>query len=1694
VSARIAARLAYADAWDALDVPGLALGAVREATALRADDPDVLTRLVPLETRAGLVRAAAAAAGRLAALRPTAPAWHLAARLWVRADDLAEAARCHAEATDFPGDTAPHAALALGLSRLRLARGETVAPVRLLDLANAARRRDDRDPWRALSLDAWLESSGREGGEALAEALLATGRPRAAVYVAAESAARCLRNDPPARADATRLLERCARIAEGAALPGEATAAWTARALLHGAEDTEARESLRDLLAERGRSLELAARLRADARRAATDARGAAWKGVAAIEIAYLPASAALALGEALGEDPSDTEAAELLQALAEDPAAEPAVRDTLWGLVRRPSLTGAVRARWLYWLGQLEEAAGDPCAAAQAYGMVDEPIPEAAAAYEGLSRVMARAEALTARATRMLEELHEASPEAARAQVSSLLATLGGCPGAFSDARLVARALGPIALHDDRVAELWERSARRAEDRGQRLAVLRRLATRSTLATVRARAAVACAELLDQPGGDARAAAEILVTLLDEQPDEPHAAATLAALGEHLADDALAEDALRAVARAATDPWERDLLARFAVGTAAPGGIFQVFRSCLSEPSASRERATALARLHDLLGDSATLLALRTRTLLAQTGPIDEGLTVARRFAGFDPLSPEATIAWFGAASLAGEPSQILQSASAVTGSLASLRDISAVTRTALVRLSALGAQAEAVALVHEAARAAALVDRGLRSAVSELAAGRPPAEAVRVYEALLAVDADDAERLPWLRKLVGLYRTLNHGVGELGALWRLGSLASDEALARRVDLAPLTGDRGEIARLREMQLATAPDAAARRDLLLAMATEYAAAVPPRMEEAMGALDRLPSVVRGDEGQALTTRALLALQQPEAAVQRLERWASECMSDEAAGDRLLCAAQIADTRLDAPVRALQLLRGLLRRTSQVPQALGLAEQIASQRGLRAEMLGLYDELISGAAGAHGRHALAYRRASFLEQSGDLERALVEHLSLFERYPGLGASFSAIERLASATGRHDLLLQALEAMAKTAPSAGVRARFLLRAADVSEEHGDDVAALRFERQAWHEAREPGTRQRLRDRARALLPQHPAEAREALQNLIDDELAAANQTWDDGQRQGHALRALEVSLEDLGDGDLAAAAAALYLRDHVDLARGRAVVTEVAQRGTVSEAARDAVLRSPVMMRTAPEASAEEAAAVEDVDESMDFSDLFEETEVPTGDPAPAVAPQSPVAVPVVVPETKSVSPHEGPEVELLLSEAPVPSLPPLGAPNREGGVSTPSEPAPSRPSSLRLAAAAPPPAESPALPEPHPTSNRPRSDSSVPPARADATSDRAPAPASSEAAPAEPRVELGIEALRAAMLQGDDAAAHALATRLARDDETREEALAIERKRFLDDPSRRGALDAMATLCVALRRPHEAEAVLQLRAVLQGARTPPVPRDLARVPDPPDGMARVIFPPAWGPFPELGAVLWETLGPTWRRTLQRTTPRESLSSGVFVTSPMGRTISHCLRLLQLPRTTPVILGALVDGGATVNAALPTPTLVIDSDYAQENPRSIFVLGYGLEGTRLGHLPASALPLAELARCVEALGVAYGRGTHKPMDAETAQVAARLVDGVLPRSQRRIEDLVSELGPRLTAETWQSALSHAQHRAGLLVSGDIGAAAEALLSVAPRDVPRDVGLAIVEWEPLRDLARFAISEEYLLLRW
>ena len=257
--------------------------------------------------------------------------------------------------------------------------------------------------------------------------------------------------------------------------------------------------------------------------------------------------------------------------------------------------------------------------------------------------------------------------------------------------------------------------------------------------------------------------------------------------------------------------------------------------------------------------------------------------------------------------------------------------------------------------------------------------------------------------------------------------------------------------------------------------------------------------------------------------------------------------------------------------------------------------------------------------------------------------------------------------------------------------------------------------------------------------------------------------------------------------------------------------------------------------------------------------------------------------------------------------------------------------------------------------------------------------------------------------------------------------------------------------------------------------------------------DPPDGVARVLLPTRLGPYAELGALLWESVGVTWRREMLRANARES---GVRPSpaSAVQRPFQAALRLLQLPRSTALLLRDGPGLAPTILAAATPVSLVMSVDEATDTTAGHFALGRHVEGVRTGHLPITALAPDVADRMVRALTFAFGAPASERVDPAVAAAAAQLMDATPPRLHRQIQAYVQELGPALTPARWRAVVDQARARAGLLVSGDFFEASRWLLASAPVEVPRSLSWALVEWEPLRDLLRFAVSEEYLMLRW
>jgi hypothetical protein len=317
--------------------------------------------------------------------------------------------------------------------------------------------------------------------------------------------------------------------------------------------------------------------------------------------------------------------------------------------------------------------------------------------------------------------------------------------------------------------------------------------------------------------------------------------------------------------------------------------------------------------------------------------------------------------------------------------------------------------------------------------------------------------------------------------------------------------------------------------------------------------------------------------------------------------------------------------------------------------------------------------------------------------------------------------------------------------------------------------------------------------------------------------------------------------------------------------------------------------------------------------------------------------------------------------------------------------------------------------------------------------------------------------------------------------------------MALERRRFLEDPARVDALDHLAALYERSGRGREAGALASTCAVLAG-RSPTTEAPPAwTLATPPDGVARLLFPPRFSAFAELGAALWEGCGHLYRREAQRALERTSDRPRALSVPELARMFSAAQRLLQLPKTTHAVVRDEVRYGVGVVLSQP-PSLVLPAAFDADTPRVRYLLGRALEGTRPSHLLVANLDSEEGARLVDAVEVAFGgRSEGGRVDPAVGRLARALVDGLSPRTQRRVEALVAELGTRLTYAAWRDAVEVARMLAGMLVAGDFEPASQEVLAAYPWAGPSPAE-AIRVHQHLRELARFAVSEEFLLLRW
>lgn len=1117
---QLAAHLALCEQWLSVGAISSALASARNAVRVAPEDRTALAQLAILLDRIGAVAEAAKVHLRRAErgdLRGTIAA----AESFVRAGQHQQAVESilRAEAAaheqhsalrrtiEIVRCTGEHEWLLEHLSRAQLVLGAAIDDNFLVDL--------------------WIESKGLKAAVEVAQ--IASDR-------GADSIARAVLRESFVQSLQKATFEEAHKIAARLRLlvtENERVVIDCINALIHRSAAT--REAARDSLSERGERIAVLARLRAEAAREAVASRSAAaWKGVAAfafVDGSSLDATAE-ALGSALALVPEDEEGLSQLDALRSTSAR--AATDALAHAALKTK-SPALARRWAQW----EASIGDPCATitavefAQSLGCTDN-LPELT------QEVRRQAQQISSDFEAIATTVERAASRVTNSELDALLAVVQRSAGVIRDLSRLPKLFNAGSMHRADVADLWLRLLwRNAEDDGQ-LMVLRRIATRAVVSTVRAKAAIALAERPAQSKESLLEVAELLLLSIDEQgPSTEAVSATLLALCEHIDDPKLTATAIQTLCNASSVGEGELLLGRIAGRTKGSDLCSDLF----DEQQSPKVRAGAWEALSLAVGESPSLLARWTRALLACAGEGVRGATeVAKRFAETIPSSPEASIAWFGVANLADDPAMIVSATKAVLHSLATPRDAAGVVRSAFARLQAFKRDDLALELL-KIVNQGPIVDRALRATVIDVAMRlMDGALVVSTLEACLACAENEVETIALLRRLGENAEGMGATDVAIRAYRRLVALLPNDHTSLRLLLHALERkrDAAGIARVVPSLLAMELEPSERKSALWLLAGCQRA--QQSQEDAAITLEQIGTDFKAFEDRSAVIRGLKQLNHAEHVSRLAPNWAKDETNNRRAAALLAEAANCAHVS-KAPARVvLTLARQALVKEPETPEALILAELVAHESQAVNEMLAVYQELDDNAAGSHGRTALNYRKALFLEHAGHLDAALEAYFSAFDARPAMGAAASAIARLS--IGRRPELLVALHRrLADSAHTNDQKVGHLLDAARAArEEVGDIRGALRLLLEAQDVLRDTRTSNLVMETARAVRSIDPALHREAMQIIAQRGIAVAEEVWEDDARRHHALRAFEAAAVECNDQELAVKAAELYLKD------------------------------------------------------------------------------------------------------------------------------------------------------------------------------------------------------------------------------------------------------------------------------------------------------------------------------------------------------------------------------------------------------------------------------------------------------------------------------------------------------------------------------------------------------------------------
>jgi tetratricopeptide (TPR) repeat protein len=190
-------------------------------------------------------------------------------------------------------------------------------------------------------------------------------------------------------------------------------------------------------------------------------------------------------------------------------------------------------------------------------------------------------------------------------------------------------------------------------------------------------------------------------------------------------------------------------------------------------------------------------------------------------------------------------------------------------------------------------------------------------------------------------------------------------------------------------------------------------------------------------------------------------------------------------------------------------------------------------------------------------------------------------------------------------------------------------------------------------------------------------------------------------------------------------------------------------------------------------------------------------------------------------------------------------------------------------------------------------------------------------------------------------------------------------------------------------------------------------------------------------------------------------------------------------------------------GPSAPGADDVTLVVQAPPALVVGGYLAEAASAAevrFELARGIELSRPEYILAAGVrpkPFSQLfGNVLKAFHPRHTRRRAAASDAG-ADPAADLKKNVPYKVSKRLVELFQELGSTSWSSVrWRSVVQHTGNRAGLLLSGDLKTAARLVLKngTPARDLPPDELRALaMKNDELRELLRFAISEDYFLLR-